>query len=188
MHITKKQWVVAGIGAVVLVIVGFVVWQSSQPKVQPFVIAMVGGEQVSSWDFDGAYTGNAELEAKAKADIKRLTGLLGGKQYSDYTLYVSIANQFGLLGDGKNELAYLERALAENATTTGLAWHNAGQLFARLGAYQTARSAFERAVAAQPIVQYRQALADFLIAHFPKDTEAIQKEVQAVNATGEASR
>lgn len=183
-------------GVIILIAIGFilivagVVWQNQKASApQPFVIEMVQGESVTSWDFKGAYTGNAELEAKAETEIARLIGLLGSKKYTDYTIYISIANQYNLKGDGKNELIYLGKALAVNSTTTGLAWYNAGQLFARLGVYETARFALEHAVAAQSILQYQQALVDFLSAHFPADTEAIKSWQRTIqNSLGEASQ
>jgi len=140
---------------------------------------MAEGEQVRSWDFKGAYTGNLELEAKAETEIQRLTGLIGSGEYPDYTVYVSIANQYGLLGDGENELKYLEHALALDATTTGLAWNNAGALFARLGMKATARMCYERAATAEPTGQYLQALADFLKKQYPEDMVAIKAAEEA---------
>lgn len=122
---------------------------------------------IAVWSFKGAYNERTDLIAKATADISRLTNLLGTGEYTDYTLYVSIANQYDLLGDGKNEYLYLEKAIREDATTTGLAWHNEGQLFLRLGAPALARTAFERAVAAQPIAQYQSVLVDFLKEYYP---------------------
>ena len=173
----------------VLVITGLI-WKGREASApQPFVLEMVQDERVAAWNFKGAYTGNATLETRANAEIMRLTRLLGSKQYPDYTLYVSIANQYSLLGDGAHELAYLQKALAINSATTGLAWHNAGQLFARLGAYQTARMALEKAATAQPITQYQRAIVDFLLAHFPADTAAIKNVQQAMqDSLGEASR
>ncbi|PIW96247.1 hypothetical protein CO131_01360 [Candidatus Kaiserbacteria bacterium CG_4_9_14_3_um_filter_50_16] len=146
--------------------------ENTQKKKATFSLQLADGDSVASWNFIGAYAGNDAFVQKANSDIVRLTALLGTGTYTDYTLYVSIANQYDLLGDGKNELAYLEKALAIDSTNTGLAWHNAGQLLARLGAYATARTAFERAVVAEPIGQYKLALADFLEAHFPLDMVA----------------
>ena len=156
------------IAALIIMIAGLAVWQlwpASRVDVPPLHIDMAQGENVLSWDLQGAYTGNAELMAKADAEINRLFTLFGSKEYSDYILYVSIANQYGLKGDGKSELLYLEKALALDSTTTGLAWYNAGQLFARLGAYQTARVALEKAAAAQPVEQFQRALSDFAAEH-----------------------
>lgn len=145
-------------------------------------------ETITLWDFQGAYTGYPELEAKATTEIERLRGLLGTGEYSDYTLYVSIANQYDLLGDGAMELKELEHALAIDSTSTGLAWHNAGKLFAHLGAYETARYALEQAVAAQPIAQYRVALIDLLKEHFPNDLEAIDAGERAVDGAIEVNQ
>ncbi len=191
---TKKHWAVAGIG-VMVAIGAFFLWSyqakapvlpenatetasstetvaSSKPdagipSIAPATLTVNPSDTIVSWDFKGAYTGNAELTVKANTEIARLAALLGTDAYPDYTLLVSIANQYDLLGDGKNEFAYLQKALAIDSTNTGLAWHNAGQLFARLGAYRTARTALERAALAEPVAHYRRALADFLAAHYP---------------------
>src|SRR3989344_3359787 len=125
---------IVGFIALLLIVASALWWILRPAPVPTFNLQMAEGEQVQSWDFKGAYTGNPELETKATAEIQRLTGLIGSGEYPDYTVYVSIANQYDLLGDGENELAYLEHALALDATTTGLAWNNAGALFARLGA------------------------------------------------------
>lgn len=153
---------------IVIAVAGLAAWQawpSNIPDVMPLRIDMAAGEEVLSWDLKNAYTGNAELIAKADAEINRLSRLLGSKEYSDYVLYVSIANQYGLKGDGTNELLFLEKALTLDSTTTGLAWYNAGRLFARLGAYKTARAVLEKAAAAQPIEQYQRALSEFAAEH-----------------------
>jgi len=198
MQITKRHWAAAGIGFVVAVL-AFFVWSyeakapapvvpenaaetassteaaapskpdAGTPYAAPATFGVNPADTIASWNLAGAYTGNAEFAAKANAEIARLTALLGTGTYTDYTLYVSIANQYDLLGDGKNEFAYLQKALAIDSTGTGLAWHNAGQLFARLGAYRTARTALERAALAEPVPYYERALADFLAAHYPEE-------------------
>jgi len=191
MQITNRHWAAAGIGFVVAIGV-FFLWSyrakapapalpepgtetassteaaasskpdAGTPSAAPAAFGVDASDTIASWDFKGAYTGNAEFAAKANAEIARLAALLGTGTYTDYTLYVSIANQYDLQGDGKNEFIYLQKALALDSDKTGLAWHNAGQLFARLGAYRTARTAFERAALAEPVPYYQRALADFL--------------------------
>ena len=159
----------------------------SIPKPAPFTgIALLPGDAIASWDFKGAYTGNPELESKADAELARLQSLMGSQQYPDYVLYVSMANQYDLKGDGRQELAYLEKALAIDSTRTGLAWYNAGQLLKRLGAYRTARVAFERAATVQPVAQYQKALTDFLKTHFPSDTSAIKASEQVQDQSNRA--
>jgi hypothetical protein len=128
-------------------------------------LSLVGKDTIASWDFKGAYTGNIELTKRAEIEIARLEGFFSKGEATDYELYVSIANQYSLLGDGANELAYLKKALAIDSTDTGLAWYNAGVLFERLKAYSTARFAFGQAAKAQAIPQYQNALADFIKAH-----------------------
>ena len=174
--------------ALVLIIGGFVLWRSGVFTPAPsYDLTLVEGDSVTSWDFTSAYTDNAELKAKAQTEIKRLTKLIGSGEYSDYVLYVSIANQYDLMGDGANELSYLKHALALDATSTGLAWNNVGQLFAHVGAYASAREALERAVEVQPVEQYHAALLDFLKQHYPSDTEAITAEEQALQSAQQGS-
>lgn len=136
-------------------------------EIEPYPFELRGGDAVASWSFQGAYTDKPELIQKALDKIEQSKGLLGseGDDVTDYELYVSIANQYELMGDGANELLYLRKALAVDAEATGLAWHNMGVLLERLKAYTTARFAFEQAVKAQPIPQYQNALAEFLAAH-----------------------
>ena len=159
---------------------------TSNPPVQPAVgqqpsptqssqapFALVSGETVTSWDFAGTHNDNGQLEAKVRADIERLKGLLNSGEYTKYELYVSIANQYELLGDGKQEYTYLNYALAIDSTKTGLAWHNMGKLLERLGAYKSARVAYDRLVQVQSTTQYIRARLEFLQAHMPEDTGAI---------------
>lgn len=134
-------------------------------------------DTIASWNFSGVYAGNAELEAKARENITRLTGLLGKKDSgsTDYELYVSIANTYDLLGDGEREYKALSQALAIDSTTTGLAWNNAASLMLHLGALHTARTAYERMIAAQPqYISYQTTYLNFLTANFASDTPGIE--------------
>ena len=150
---------------------------TQKPKPSPStpspVFSLVSGEVIASWDFVGTYNDNGQLEARANAEIARMKGLLNSGTYTNYELYVSIANQYELLGDGKQEFTYLNYALAIDSTKTGLAWHNMGKLLERLGAYKSARVAYDRMVQAQSTSQYIRARLEFLKAHMPEDTTAI---------------
>jgi hypothetical protein len=157
---------------------GALVWWNLKPVAASYPIEFAAGEEVANWNFQGAYTGNAELAAKAETEIERLEDVLGTGEYPDYTIYMSIANQYHLLGDGKRELAYIQYALAQDSETSGLPWGNAGVLFETLGALNTARMAYERAALVQPIRQYREAYIDFLKRHFPQDAAAALKAQQ----------
>jgi tetratricopeptide (TPR) repeat protein len=151
--------------------------------ISPVPFKLVSGDVVSSWNFQGAYTGNADLTQKAQAEIARLTGLIGSKQYTDYLLYVSIANQYDLLGDGAKEFEYLNKALAIDSTKTGLAWDNMGGLFWKLGANLSARVAYRNAIIAQPVQPYAKDYYEFLIAKFPNDTAGMT-EAQKILVEG----
>lgn len=176
----KKIPLIVGVIALLLIVAGALWFDLRPAPITPYDLQLAEGEQITEWGFEGAYTGSAELETKAQTETKRLEALIGSGEYPDYVLYVSIANQYDLLGDGANELKYLKYALGIDATSTGLAWNNAGALFVRLGAKATARMCYERAAAAQPIGQYLQALADFLKKQYPEDIVAIKAAEEAV--------
>lgn len=147
----------------------------------PVLPSIAKGDRVASWDFAGAYADNPELAAKAEAEIQRLTGLIGKGTYPDASLYVGIANQYELLGDGKQEYDYLGRAItADVNATSGLPWHNLGVLMERLGALETARAAYERAARIQPQLKfYHYAYLEFLTARMKDDAADIEKEFAA---------
>ncbi len=164
MQITRKQWIVVGLGfAIVAGAASYYGWQN---RTLPNPLQIASGDIIVSWDFKGVYLDGGTLEAKARGEIVRLDDLLGSGAFTDYELYVSIANQHELLGDGKSAYEYFGRAIREDtANNTGLAWHNLGVLFARLGALETARIAYEKAAELQPIQQYLNALEDFRAAY-----------------------
>ena len=112
-----------------------------------------------------------------------MKGLLNSGTFTNYELYVSIANQYELLGDGKQEYTYLNYALAIDSTKTGLAWHNMGKLLERLGVYKSARVAYDRMIQAQSTTQYIRARLEFLQAHMPEDTDAINEAQAALSAS-----
>ena len=160
-----------GLAVLVIAVIGVILNLSS--RTPAYDLQLAEGDTIASWTFKGAYSGNAELEARAHNEIERLEKLIGSGEHTDYTLFVSIANQYELLGNGEEVLSYLKYALASDSETTGLAWHNAGQLFRRLGALNTANMAFEKAATVQPIDQYVGALEDFLKEYFPGETSTL---------------
>ncbi|MBI4133592.1 hypothetical protein HY478_03185 [Candidatus Uhrbacteria bacterium] len=152
-------------------------------------LPLVKGESVASWNFKGAYADNPELTAKARNEVQRLSGLIGEGTYSDTILYVSIANQYGLLGDGEREYDYLGRAIRSDTETTGLPWHNLGVLMERLGALKTARTAYEKSTLIQPGLSfYHYAYLEFLTARMKDDTATIEGAFSAAeNNIGKTS-
>lgn len=159
---------------VLVVLVG--AWRFSQRTTVSHQLPLAEGDSIASWNFAGAYSNNPELQTKAKTEIEKLTSFIGNsKEFTDYLLYVQIAAQYELLGDGAQTYAFLNKAVAIDPVHTGLAWANLGELMGRLGAFQTARVAYAKAVEAQPsVMNYHTARLEFLIAHFAEDTVAVE--------------
>lgn len=176
----------------VLVALGVATWWYMQGQ-RGYILPIQSGDTVSSWDFQGAREGNPELEQKTKDDIKRMESELGGDQSgveeaTDYSLYVGIAQAYESLGDGEKAREYLEKALAIDSEKTGLAWHNLGALFSRLGAYNTARLAYARAVEAQPHIDaYHLAYIQFLMSHFGGDRELVDAAISGAETQFQGS-
>ena len=150
---------------------------AQEPSVRTFShpLPIMGGDNIASWDFNGAYTGNSELTAKAQTEINRLSDLLATATSSAMILSVGIANQYELIGNGKKQYEYLERAIRANAEN-GLPCHNLGVLMERLGAYKTARVAYEKSTLGQPEMKfYHYAYIEFLTSRMKEDTATIEK-------------
>jgi len=180
MEHTKNRYILIGI--VVLIALSIGAWFAWE-KAPMYSFPLVLGEEVASWDFVGTYEDGGALEVRVRSDITRLNGLFGQEGYTDYELYVSLANQYELLGDGKKSYDYLLKALAIDAETTGLAWLNMGKLMERFGALKTARIAFDRMVAAQASLQYQTTRLEFLKAYMPEDMAAIKQAEAQLNGT-----
>lgn len=144
----------------------------SQPQTS---FALREGDSVASWDFKSAYTDNPELVAKAENEIKRLSGLLVVATSSYMIIAVGIANQYELLGDGKNQYDYLGRAI-QASPDNGLPWHNLGVLMERLGAIRTAKVSYEKSTLVQPEWKfYHYAYIEFLTSRTKDDVANIEK-------------
>lgn len=179
------------IGIIIAVAAGAGVWWYSQNSAHP--LSLAEGDTIASWNFQGTHKDGGALEKKVNDEITRQKGLLGGDQSgknddpTDYILYIGIANQYELLGDGREAYEYLGRALKIDSTKTGLAWRNLGSLLERLGAPNTARAAYAHAVEAQPhIIEFHLARLRFLVNSFSEDTAAVEAAFgEAEEASGE---
>lgn len=157
----------------------------SQSRPTTRLPAIAKGDTVVSWNFVGAYAGNPELRARASVEIKRLTDLVGKGTYPDESIFVAIANQYELLGEGKQQYEYLSRAIAVGVgdETTGLPWHNLGVLMERLGALETARVDYQEATLVQPqSKQWHFAYLEFLTTRMKDDITDIEKAFAAAFA------
>jgi len=198
MHITKKQWTVAGIGFFVVVLTAFGYFNFAKapaPAISNTATSTVPSttnastteqasvtsgpfpinkkDTIASWNFKGAYTGNDTFIAKANADIVLLKGLLGKGQYDDYDLYIGMGNDYVLLGDGKSAYQNYNRAINIHPKK-GLAYANVGHLMIQLGAYATAADAYATATAVEPwVLEYHIERLTYLTRQFPTDNTRI---------------
>lgn len=137
-------------------------------------LPLASGDTITSWDFKGAYTGNSELVAKAESEISRISGLLPTATSSKMILLIAVANEYELLGKGKEQYDYLGRAVRADSGN-GLPWHNLGVLMERLHAYETARIAYKKAATLQPQFDlYHFAYIEFLIQNMKTRTDVIE--------------
>lgn len=145
-------------------------------------LPIIAGDTITLWSFVSAYANNSELVAKAYAEISRLLALIGKGTFSDMSLYVAVANQYELLGEGKQEYDYLILAVKAGGATSGLPWHNLGVLMERLGALQTARVAYETATIVQPqFKQWHFAYLEFITTRLKGDVANIEKAFAATD-------
>ena len=171
MQMIKKQWVMALIGTVVVVGVGFGGWYYVSHRVAPFPINST--DTISSWTFKGVYTGNDTLIAQAAADVEKLTALLGTGEYDDYDLYIGMGNDANLIGDGKTAYQAYNKAISIHPSK-GLAYANLAHLMDQLGAYSTAADAYAQAVAVEsPQLEYHVERLNYLTRQFPGDQEQL---------------
>src|SRR3989344_6456096 len=172
---------------IILILLAGGAWWYAQKD--SFILPIASWDTVVYWNFQGARNDGGTLEESATKEIAHRQTLLGGDQTggegnpTDYELYIGIANQYEGLGDGARAREYLEKALAIDSEKTGLAWHNLGNLMSRLGAKNTARIAYAKAVEAQPnIITYHLARIQFLMEHFASDTAAVDGAFAEANA------
>lgn len=167
----KKYWRIALMCMILLAIAVYALVYYQKVHIPAFPIH--SQDTVSSWNFSGPYAGNDTLTQQAHDDITKLTGLIGKGQYDDYDLYIGIANDDNLLGDGKaaydnyNQAIHLQPA-------KGLAYVNLAHLMDELGAYQTAANAYTKAVTVEPsVLEYHVERLAYLTRQFPKDNSVI---------------
>lgn len=177
MH--KTLWVIA-----ILLVSGVALyWYSLSSPSSSFV--MSPRDTIASWDMQASHKDGGALEKGVNEEIARLREHLADDKTEppDYQLYVGLANQYSLLGDGRQAYDELQRALALDSDKTGLALHNMGVLMERLGAYESARDAYQRAVDVQPHIDaYHTALIRFLVSRFPGDDLAISSALDRAEA------
>lgn len=195
MEMKKKYWVSGGVG---VLLVTALIWflapaKTQAPSVTPIASSTVpvatvpvapkatstpvvfttfpinSADNLTSWNFTGAYSGNPSLIAQATADSEHLKSLIaagGSPDYDTYDLYLGIGNDASLVGDGKTAYQNYNKAIAIHPKK-GLGYTNMGHLMEQLGAYHTAADAYARAVAVEPaMLEYHLERLTFLKTHF----------------------
>ena len=177
------QKAIIGVIIVTTLIVGGV-WYWHGGSAQSYNVQIDSRDSIEDWHFQGSHADGGELEQRVRDEISRLQAGLEDEEQepTDYSLYVGIAGQYTLLGDGEKTLEYLEKALAIDSTKTGLAWYNVAVLMERLGALNTARTAYARAVESQGVDAYHVARLNFLIKYFAEDQEAFKAALAEAEA------
>jgi tetratricopeptide (TPR) repeat protein len=166
----KKLFLFGGVGILVLLLVGAGWWYSSSRA--PIVFELAPEDMSILWTF--VRTTDPVLLAKAKENLERDQGLFGSAGYSDYSLWMSIAQQYEMLGDGYKAYEALNRAIALEPAE-GLPWFNLGILLTELKAPASARLAYQEATKIEPRnMLFHTARIEFLIEQFPEDTTGIE--------------
>ncbi len=147
------------VGGAVLLILPLVLGIDNYP--------IANGDSISSWKWDGAYADRGTKQAQATQEIAHLKAMLGKDSKKDYSIIVGIASQYELLGDGRSAYHYLSKAIAKDRAQ-GLAYMNMGQLMEGLGAFRTARNAYDAALKAEPASGLYASARDSFYAHHPQ--------------------
>ena len=113
------------------------------------VFPISSSDHISSWNWTGVYKDGASKEAEVTNEIARLERMVGKERVPIYDLFLGIASQYQLLGDGARSYVYLTKAMVLDGKR-GLAYLQMGQLMESLGAFATARTAYQKAVLLEP--------------------------------------
>jgi tetratricopeptide (TPR) repeat protein len=164
------KYIIAGCIIAVLLIGGYIYTQSNtQTKIDNELFSINTVDKIESWNFNGLYSSNPALMEKAQKTIDETKPLVEAEQYTPYQINIEISNQYAFMGDGENAYKYLIEALKLDSDTTGLAYHNMGNLMVHLGAYQTARDAYKKSFEVQPVQFYKDAYDAFMVEYFPDE-------------------
>jgi len=98
---------------------------------------------------------------------------LGSGEFPDYDIYVGIAGQHTLLGEGKNAYKYLLIAIEENEARS-LAFMNLGTLLGKVGAPESAKVAYEMGLDRDDNVQNRINYIQHLEQYFGDDLDLVE--------------
>lgn len=116
----------------------------------------------SSWEFTGLYN-TPELTANVQKNIETLKEKINEEGVDVYDIYLSIAQQYALVGKGKEAYDYLLKAVKQDPGNS-LTFQTMGNLMESLKAYTVAEEAYKQATIVQPqILQNHLALIGFYL-------------------------
>lgn len=176
----RKKWRIGSLAVVVVIGVCAGVWYYAAHRASAAPAFPINPQDtISSWNFKGAYSGNATLTQQALGDEAKITAELPtASSTKAYDLYISIGNDANLLGDGKQAYDAYDKAAALYPNQ-GLPYLNLGHLFDELGAYYTAADAYAKAVHVEPgVLEFDIERLTFLTQQFPHDSAMIQAAVK----------
>lgn len=152
------------IGIIVgIIFLGALVWGFALgPSPSSNGFALSKGSLPSSWEFTGLYN-TPELTATVQKNIDSLKGKINEEGADMYDIYLSIAQQYALVGKGEEAYDYLLKA-AKQDPGNSLTFQTMGNLMESLKAYTAAEEAYKQATIVQPqILQNHLALIGFYL-------------------------
>lgn len=190
VFILNKYAKIIGIaGAVILA--GCLIWFFYGTPTQKSSFSLDVKSLPAVWEYKGLYA-TPELVAQTDKNIANLKEKLKESGADKYDLYVSLAQQYMLIGRGEESYEYLLRAGDEDPGNS-ITFQTMGTLMESLGAQSAAEEAFKQAIVVQPqIVQNHLALIGFYIRQNAEPAEidtaftyALEKSGKAVNVLKE---
>ncbi len=141
-------------------------------------------DTIVSWELS---VGNGFSKNVIQTKIISLSEKIGKGIYPNYDIYIQIAQEYEMLGDGYN--AYKFYLLAtKDKPQKALAFNNIGNLLARLGAYNSAHDAYIRATTLEPSVElYWISYLNFIALHEKTALTTATVFTSAMKATNSAT-
>lgn len=140
----KKKFLIP-LGVLVLLSIGIAMALSINNIKNVETVFALAPEDTPAWDFQGVYKGDTVLEERAQTDIEKLKAMEGNDIATRYDIQIGLAQQYEMLGDGKTAYNHLLNAIKIDDKRS-LAYANLGVLLGRVGARESAKIAYERAL------------------------------------------
>ena len=183
--INKYKKIIGIVGGIILVgalVWGFALGPSSNNN--GFTLSKASLPQV--WEFTGLYN-TPELTTTVQKNIETLKEKINEEGADVYDIYLSIAQQYALVGKGEEAYGYLLKA-AKQDPGNSLTFQTMGNLMESLKAYTAAEEAYKQATIVQPqILQNHLALITFYISQKADTTKIEDAFAFALERSGRAT-